>query len=320
MWHVLSLSLISGFLVFCSVQPVLAAESSEESCVKILSVPEHLKFEVQKMEVDARREQAEAETAAAQVKAIKTQITRLKTGMNWAEKNLWRWLARLLGGDAAKIDGLKTKEKRQEYLQGLLHKEKTEAQTADGAVLDKIDKWLIANNAKFAQLRLVETQLNKMVCKGETCLTKIAAALEEVDEAETMELIDMASSNKGISALSYLETSDADDAARDAQREVRRYIKAVKELKTKLEMQAVQIRNVSDTIDLAVDLVFDFSFDFLSVFNFFALGDLKDDLGEIQTQVTEIHQSFTRQHESLRKELDVVLCQVRRLCNGQTPK
>lgn len=293
----------------------LQSHAAEDRCVKVLTVSDRLKSEVLRLEAELKRELSETEKAAANVTEVNTQITELEQTMSWTEKNLWKWLARLFGGDAAKIDQLKSRNAKKAELVDLLKKDEKEDADADQAILAKIDAWLQEHDSNFAKLREVESQLNNMVCKGNTCLSKIDDAISAAQSAQNMEMLDMVSDNNGISLLSSMNTSSANDAANTAQRAAKKYIEAVNALKVKLDAQAVEVRNVDDTVDLVMDLVFDFGFDFMSAVNMFALSDLKSDLGQLRGQIAQIRDGFNSEYEEVKSDLEKTLCAVRNTCN-----
>lgn len=296
----------------------LQVHAGQSRCAQTLTVSDRLKHEVLKLESELKRELGETEEAAIRVAEINTQITDLEQTMSWTERTLWRWLAKILGGDVEKIDQLRSRKAKRDELKELLRKDKNEDAEADQAVLAKIDNWLREHDSNFAKLREVEAELNDIVCKGNACLRKIDDAISEVDHAKTMEAFDILSNNNSVSILSTMSTSGASGAANAAQRAAKGYIEAVKTLKTKLETRAAEIGNVDDTVDLVVDLVFDFGFDFLSVFNMFALGDLKDDLRQLRGQIAQIRDGFSSEYKKVKSELDETLCRVRRACNGNS--
>lgn len=104
---------------------------------------------------------------------------------------------------------------------------------------------------------------------------RLSAARSACESASTTELLDFVSTNKVISALSYMDTSSAADAIRNAGRAVQ----ALAEALPKRAGQA-EIDQPDDLLDLLVDLAFDPGFDVLSLFNMGRLDDAARQCGK----------------------------------------
>lgn len=124
---------------------------------------------------------------------------------------------------------------------------------------------------------------------------KIRTALSAIDSAQFTETIDLFSKNKGLSILSSINTSSAND-------DIRRVKQRLQTLKDSLEsLQSEQlnynksIKEVNDFPDLVVDLVFDFGFDFTSIMSLFSLSDAEDSLESLRSKIKSIEHSVKDQ-------------------------
>lgn len=111
-------------------------------------------------------------------------------------------------------------------------------------------------------------QVNGWLALAEAAHGQLWAAHRACKSASTSELLDAMSSNKGIAALSYLDTSSAANAVTRARLAVEALVSALPK-----QAEPVEIQQPGDMLDLAVDLVFDPGFDVLSYFNMFRLDD-----------------------------------------------
>ena len=116
---------------------------------------------------------------------------------------------------------------------------------------------------------------------------KLREAADNCESASTMEVLDLVSTNKAFSAMSYVSTSDASDSVRDAKRALQDVIDA--------------LPNRADTPDIGepddlLDLVFDFSFspsiDILSWLNMSALDDAASGCRRARDKLKGLHEKL----------------------------
>lgn len=128
-----------------------------------------------------------------------------------------------------------------------------------------------------------------------TAKWRVSEAQEACSSASSMEMFDLLSKSKMISAVSSFSTSAAADALREADR-------ALKSLSEALPKQQREdaLGEVDDAIDLIVDLAIAPGLDVLSWFNMGKLNDAAEKCAEVQDQL-----------RTLLKRLDDVENQVR---------
>lgn len=140
------------------------------------------------------------------------------------------------------------------------------------------------------------------ISRYRTVMNEIDEAQSAVSSAQTMEVVDMFSKNKGISVLSSISNSSASGEIRDIN-------PAINSLKSQLEKlsesqpQLAKEIEVSDTLDLITDLAFDFSFDFMSVFSYMKLSSAGSDLSSLEESLKPLGEkikSTYNQHTELR--------------------
>lgn len=98
--------------------------------------------------------------------------------------------------------------------------------------------------------------------------SRLSAAQDACESASTSELLDMVTTSKAISTLSWIDTSDAADAIKSAGQAVKALTDA---LPKRADQSALDLPD--DFLDFVVDLVFDPGFDVLSWFNMQRLDD-----------------------------------------------
>ena len=161
-------------------------------------------------------------------------------------------------------------------------------------------------DSKYQELCVMSDKWDDIKSCYLNVMNEISEARNAIDDAETMETLDMFTDNKGLSVLSTISTSDANSEIRDVK-------PALKTLESKLEDVKVKedLINVDDSFDLMVDLFFDFSFDFTSLFNLFSLSSadsklssLERELQPLGAQIQEKVEKATSAKESYLASLD----------------
>lgn len=122
----------------------------------------------------------------------------------------------------------------------------------------------------------------------------IGNAISAIESAETTEILDMVSDNKGLSLLSSINTSDASNAVKRMNAHLESYQKQITE-KLPLIQPAESLSEI-DSVDFSLfveisDLIFDFvftsSFDVLSFLSYLQLGDAKSAITNVHIKVGE---------------------------------
>ena len=109
--------------------------------------------------------------------------------------------------------------------------------------------------------------------RARATIQALKTAADSCSTAHTMETIDLTSSNKGISAMSMVYTSDASSDVEVARQQLARLRSSLSSLPADPGLSAAP----NDLADFVVDvLVPDIGFDALSLLNMFALSDTED--------------------------------------------
>jgi hypothetical protein len=287
------------------------------TCSSNLRVPIELKKVVVKLEKDLGRQLTRTETLGAEVSKLNTEINNIKKDMTWSEKNLFRWVVKLFGGDVNKVDLYNTSFKDLDKLKDTLKYSKKEYEEMDGLVIQAIHDWLVKNDESYKRTYDVERKLYDIVCDGSSCLSSISAALDKNKSASNTELIDALTNNPGVSILSNMETNGANNAAKKASKKSKKYVDKVKKLQNILTSNEVSVEHVNDDLDLVMDLVFDMDFDFLSIMNMFKLDNAKKDLISLRNDIESIHNKVYQDHKMFKEKINNLLCDIRGLCSNE---
>lgn len=140
--------------------------------------------------------------------------------------------------------------------------------------------WIIAKSAQNlaenpTDVRLHQEQKQRLECAirrhlklahwfnlAQDADDKLSAVCNACKSASTSEMLDLFSSNKAFSALSYIDTSSASDTVKKASQAVRALSEALPK-----RAQDGNIEQLDDLFDLVVDITFDPSIDVFSLFN-----------------------------------------------------
>lgn len=322
-------------LLFVFLSSVSFAQ--QQICTELLAnLPADLKADVQKLEGALQTEIKETEATNTAVIEINTAIDNLEDTMNWRERRLWSWLAKLLGGNPEKIAQRNSLKEAKTELEDLLEKDKSQDRAADKKVIDVIDAYFNTYDSEYAKLRALETQLNDLVCDGDKCIRKINTALESVKRTlmwqNNHNLNHQFDNNYGRHAQ-YLEDStpfdynqqlanksliQASQESREAQRAMDSFSRAIKKLRNDNSL-AYATRNSSSPLDIILDMSLTLptnhglGLDFVKSIR---LADMENNLNKLKDQVQEVRNSLDSEHEQLKAKLNAVLCEARRLCNA----
>ncbi|MAA93740.1 MAG: hypothetical protein CML22_07255 [Rheinheimera sp.] len=146
---------------------------------------------------------------------------------------------------------------------------------------------------RISELKKAYSSASKVTQSAKTTLEYAKKAINEISEAsssvssaQTMEVIDMFSSNKGIAMMSSLSTASASSEIDDASRAIKRFTDA-------LGQHSKMVAKISDPmnmewLDLGFDLAgVDLGFDFSSIFSFLALSSASSDLDAASRKIKE---------------------------------
>lgn len=126
----------------------------------------------------------------------------------------------------------------------------------------------------------------------------VSNAIDAADDASNMELMDAASNNKGISLLSYFETSDAADAIKEAKRSLDTLSKKL-EATPKLDASFGGDLHFDNNIGLALDMLGGFGGTFMSLSNKRDLDDAADELRSISGKLDGVEEELQKSRRQL---------------------
>jgi phage shock protein A len=142
---------------------------------------------------------------------------------------------------------------------------------------------------------------------ADECMREINRASEAISDAEFSETLDLFTDSVLVSALSSMDTSDANDAIGRVRSRVKRFQGELEAFNGSLKSNplADRIGDLDDTLDLVFDLVFD-GFDFLSVLNLFALSNASGKLSELFRNIEKVSRDLSKREASLAKAITAV--------------
>ncbi|MUJ20417.1 hypothetical protein [Aliivibrio fischeri] len=126
--------------------------------------------------------------------------------------------------------------------------------------------------------------LNVLICNGNKTLKIINDAINDVESASDMELLDFVTNNKAISIMSTASIGDASDSIKKVEKAIESFDKLVREEHFKL-LEINEILRIERT-DIFLDLFMN-TFDILSVFSFSALSDAETQLKSLKTAIAD---------------------------------
>ena len=169
---------------------------------------------------------------------------------------------------------------------------------------------LVDQNKARAAVDVIETRLRPLETIEETArdvhqmATNAVAALdnaiEALQSAQNYETLDIASSNKGISAISTMANSAARDKVRDAKEAIDLLSHKAK---TAIDQQLIA---PGDTLDFILDMTLDNIFDFMSLFNIGKLIDARHQCEKVRERVTIIEAQLRTKYLAAREDAQAV--------------
>ena len=161
---------------------------------------------------------------------------------------------------------------------------------------------LVDENAVRPVVNMIETRLRPLEAVEEATLdvyrsatdavTALDEAIEALDSAQTYETLDLVSDNKGLSAVSTMANSTAQDRVGEAREAI-----DVLSRKTKSAIDEDLVAP-GDTLDLFLDMAFDPGFDFLSLYNIGRLSAARSRCEEARVRVSEIEVRLRERHQA----------------------
>lgn len=167
------------------------------------------------------------------------------------------------------------------------HRMRTETLVDENAVRPVVDMI----ETRLRPLEAVEEATLDVLRSATDAVTALDEAIEALDSAQTYETLDLVSDNKGLSAVSTMANSTAQDRVGEARAAI-----DVLSRKTKSAIDE-ELVAPGDTLDLFLDMAFDPGFDFLSLYNIGRLSDARSRCEEARVRVSEVEVRLRERHQ-----------------------
>ncbi len=163
-------------------------------------------------------------------------------------------------------------------------------QAIDGSqILERITQ---AQDRLDAASRLHESN-KRLVDMGQKALREISEASSSVSSAQTMEVLDLVTDNKGISVMSSMSNSSASSEIDDAKRAVKAFANALGDHRD--IVGSLHHSMATEFIDLGMDFAgLNDGFDFGSVFSLFSLSSASSSLDKVESRVESLMPDLRR--------------------------
>lgn len=156
-------------------------------------------------------------------------------------------------------------------------------------------------NSHLKEINAIYEIINKTKKSGDYALSQIKSAANSVSDAETMETMDLVSSNKTMSLLSTMSTHDASDDVNNAKSAIEAFQKNLEYMKTHFEQLKL------DTTIENMDFIFDMFLD-NGLLDFFGSLMALDSLEKASNSLVDAEKKVLDVMVSINKEYaDVVL-------------
>ena len=265
------------------------------------------------LDLEQKIEEAlQAATAAEENRGDKQQAAAsLYENMGWRERYLGGWL----GGDRDTVRKYRDLNTLAAQFNDAAGQKREEVKDLDQDVIEKIHEYLQQTDATFRALLVPQQAAQELQDAVAGFLETIDNALSEIDDAQSMETMDMFSKNKGISFMSSIANSEAKSAVRAVESAAPAFQQAVERYGDTVKQ--ADLGNIKaefgDTMDLVFDLAFD-GFDFMSMFTLSALGNAEDNLKAARSKVDEVGDLAARHLATADEAVSAYIARARSAC------
>ena len=315
-----------------------------ESAVVDPQLSPRLLDRITRLEAEYGHQAKNAVLIMSEITDLKNEISKLKSGMKTRERYLISSLAKLLGGDAQKIEDLRLLQNELTKAQKDLALERARASQSDQNIFETVNQFLRNADERFESLRQTEEALYRVVCNGNACLASVEDALKAVENVKSdlpkhidvdltaedvpdgfqdwipnmvrlegqIRRSEVTGLNLGLLTSKY--------ATKDAFEEAEAFEYTLAEVETTLA--AAKTAEVSPRGP--VNFVFSFYLSlnvesalnsvFAQVFKSFVFTDVQTQLEDLHTNVREQTDQAQSDYEKLKEELDQQVCRVREIC------
>lgn len=175
-------------------------------------------------------------------------------------------------------------------------------QLLDTAIQSSPSRSAVIDRAQiFNTVKQVHRGNRDLVRLGEKALREIRQAASAVSSAQTMEMFDLASVNKGISVMSSVSNMSAGSEMDDARRAVKAFAQAAQRHQERVE--ALSHDTTLEVLDLGLDL-FDVTgwFDIGSVLSLMSLSSASSALSDAERKVKQMLEPLKRAEQNSAQE------------------
>ena len=200
-----------------------------------------------------------------------------------------RYLRGYLGGDRDAVKAQIVAHYEGIAAQALARAHGRTQEKTQGQITDILSSYLSNTDQSYTTLKVPLNAVILLSLRVDQFKAKIKTALKEIDEAQSMETMDLFTKNAAISIMSSIENGQARDAIEDVKKAAPAFQKAIEDYNgaiKQVDLGALDL-DIDDFTDLVFDLVLD-GFDFMSIFTLNALGDAEEQMRAAMEKVDEV--------------------------------
>ena len=244
-----------------------------------------------------------------------TLADKIRDRMGWRERYLPQWLAGFLGGNTSVMQEYQDQDSVTKDFEAKASKHGHTAYKIDLSIIEHISAFLRDHDQDFRNILIPLEAADEFKQSIGKFKGLISTALSEIDDAQSMETMDMFTKNKGISLMSTFANSDARDAVNRVKSAAPAFEAAAQKYQESYKDFSVgKIQaGFGDMTDLVFDFMFD-GFDFMSIFSLSALGNAEDNMEKVKHQVKDIENTVDEQIGRLQSLRDACVEKTRMAC------
>ena len=277
-----------------------------------MNIPTTLRERVQRLEREIEGYNDSANQSETQRNDTQTQYDSVRSQMGWREKHLAGWF----GGDKSVVQRSRSLEGSLNDYDTKISQARTAMQTTEDQIDEAIKSYLVQNDPTYQQLDAALAKVADIRDATDSYIGRIDNALSEIDDAQTMETVDLFTKNKGISALSWMENDEAQEAINAVKGYTGNFQGALAKYNDFLKnQQSIGIGQVEigDGIDFVFDMVFD-GFDFMSLFTLDNLDNAESELGQLRSKVSEVQGKINEHYQKTERNVTNYAHNIREAC------
>lgn len=275
-----------------------------------MNIPDKLHVEIRELERQLADDTEKLEKTHSEKSDTQMQYQSLYSQMGWRDK----YLGGRLGGNRQMSKSAKELKARINQYDSQISEAKTKVTAIEKNIYDSLKGYLIQNDDTCKQFQAFLDKIEEIRKVVECYIEKVDDALSQIDDAKGMETLDLFSQNKGISLLSHLENSEANDAMQRVKDSTEQFQEDLRKYNNFIKNYCVQKLDgikVDDTLDFILDMTLD-AFNFMSFFVLEDLSNAESKLTKLKSEVQEIQDEVKKQHEETEAKMKSYLSDIRR--------